>query len=104
MATIKEMIVSALSEPVTMKDGALTISFGRCISLLIVVCVLTWDSAYIFYAMKFHMMPVLPEATTLLGQMAFMTVFYGVNKAAGGYQAVNAPAPAEAANAATAGK
>jgi hypothetical protein len=36
--------------------------------------------------------------------MAFMTVFYGVNKAAGGYQAVNAPAPAEAANAATAGK
>jgi hypothetical protein len=104
--TIKEAIVSCLSEPVTFKEG-ISISFGRCITLLIVVCVLTWDSAYVFYAMRFHLMPVLPEAGTLLSQVGFMTAFYGINKWAGSYQVANGPglpATAEAANAAAAGK
>lgn len=103
--TIRDAIVSCLSEPVTFKEGV-SISFGRCITLLIVVCVLTWDSAYVFYAMKFHLIPVLPEAGTLLSQVGFMTAFYGINKWAGSYQVANGPTPAtaEAASAATAGK
>lgn len=93
--TIKEAIVSCLSEPVTLKEGV-SISFGRCITLLIVVCVLTWDTAYVFYAMKFHLTPVLPEAGALLSQLGFMTAFYGMNKWAGAYQAANVPAPVSA--------
>lgn len=95
--TFKQFVLSCLSEPGVVQKGETSISFGRCITLLIVVCVMTWDSAYVFYAMKFHLVPVLPEATALLGQLAFMTAFYGMNKAAGTYQAVAGTTPAPAA-------
>lgn len=65
-----------------------TVSFARAISLLLVLVVLAWDSSYVVTAHRFNLhlpagatpFPLLPDTATLLGQVAFMTCFYGVNK------------------------
>jgi hypothetical protein len=72
-----------------------TVSFARVISALIVSFVLGWDTSYVHHQIAWKLTPVLPEASVLLGQVTFMTVFYGVNKAAGAYAgpAKSDPAP-----------
>lgn len=75
---MKAFVKSCLSE----RDG--TVSFGRCISLLIVAVVLTWDTAYIVFAMRHYggqpVLNILPDSGMLAAQGIFMTLFYGVNK------------------------
>lgn len=75
---MKAFIVAMFSE-----SG--TISFARVISALIVCFVLGWDTSYVYHQIAWKLTPVLPEASVLLGQVTFMTVFYGMNKAAGAY-------------------
>lgn len=80
------MTFQFLKEVLTPKPD--TVSFGRFMSLLISAFVLGWDTSYLVFAwsMNHHLAPgavpldLLPSSTTLLGQIAFMTAFYGVTR------------------------
>jgi hypothetical protein len=54
-----------------------TVSFSRFISALIVCFVLGWDTSFTVHTHQ------LPPAAELLGQAAFMTVFYISNRTTG---------------------
>ena len=82
IAKIVEMFESILSP-----EGKL--SFGRFATLILVVAVVTWDSAYVFMSWKFNlihpefhipMTEMLPSVATLTGQIIFMTAFYVTTK------------------------
>jgi hypothetical protein len=73
-------------------------SIGRLLTVLIVVFVLGWDTSNIVFAWRFNMahfqgpiLPLLPDAGTLIAQGGFMVLFYTVNKAAGTYQNIKVP-------------
>lgn len=90
MNSVKDFLSKMLGD-----TGA--VSFARCISLLIVVVVLAWDSSYVYTAHYFNThlppgatpFPMLPDAATLLGQVAFMTCFYATNKVTDGWKGSN---------------
>lgn len=84
---MKNFIVQMFSE-----SGS--VSFARVISLVIVAFVLGWDTSYVHHQIAWKLAPVLPDASVLLGQVTFMTVFYGMNKAAGAYAGPSKSDPA----------
>src|SRR5258708_5379851 len=70
-------------------DPAGKLSFGRFMTIPIVGCVLSWDSAYVCLSWKMNfahpelhlaMIDMLPSVAMMIGQATFMTVFYGVTK------------------------
>lgn len=67
-------------------QGPNKVSFARAITLVITACVLIWDCAYVWQGIHLGAPDVLPDASTMAGQVAFMTAFYVVNK---GHDAVD---------------
>lgn len=63
-------------------------SFGRWMSLICTAFVLLWDTTHVVFMCHFNyhlppgvgVQPILPDATVLLAQGGFMTLFYGVTK------------------------
>lgn len=77
--TFTEFLDAALSE-----SGS--ISFGRLASLILLLFVLIWDSAYMIFSVArfgvyhFSLGDILPPVSTLLGQIAFCLSPYGITK------------------------
>lgn len=63
------------------------ISYGRFSSLIILLIVMGWDTAYVVFTLHkfgvyhFNLSDILPPASTLMSQMAFIAGPYGITKA-----------------------
>lgn len=81
MEKIQRFLISMLNP-----EGS--VSFGRTMSMLTLMACLSWDTANVFFAWSFnhHLPPgiaplsLLPDATVLVGQSAFVSSCYGITK------------------------
>lgn len=93
-----ELVTNALSESSAVGRGC--ISMGRLLTIPLVAAVVAWDSCYIFMAWTWNrallslhtavpagltQLSLLPDASTLVTQGGFMTLFYAAAKWAGAY-------------------
>jgi hypothetical protein len=70
-----------------------SVSFGRFMSVVLTAFVLGWNTAHLVFAWRFNYhlapgqapFPLLPDASTLIAQGGFVTLFYGISKAGGCY-------------------
>lgn len=73
---------------ISMLDPAGHVSFGRTMSMISLAACLSWDTANLCFAWSFNhhlppgfsALPLLPDATVLIGQAGFCSTFYGVTK------------------------
>lgn len=74
---------------ISLLDPKGQISFGRTAALLTLVFCLGWDTSSLVFAWGFnhHLpagmnpLPLLPDASTLIGQGSFAGLFFGITKA-----------------------